>query len=66
MENYLKQRRRLSAAEASCMASTAAICAASLYFKSSCYNNISLSTNKYEAFNYHRLKDISSSLLWLT
>jgi len=37
-KNYLKHRRRLSAAEASCMASTAAICAASLYFRSS-YDN---------------------------
>jgi hypothetical protein len=36
-KKYLKHLSKLSAAEASCMASTAAICADSLYLRSSCH-----------------------------
>jgi hypothetical protein len=40
VKRYLKHLSKLSAAEASCMASTAATCADSLYFRSSCDRNM--------------------------
>jgi hypothetical protein len=38
-KKYLKHLSKLSAAEASCMASAAAICADSLYLRSSCHRD---------------------------